>query len=114
MDFEKIKARVSELAQDGVAKAKQLTEIAKLKVNNASERDAIRKAYTELGKIYFAERGMSPDPAYAALCARIVESKEKIAYNEERIADMKRSGDVTDADIEAVTAEIDSQDDAQV
>lgn len=111
MEFEKIKARISDLAQDGVAKARQLTEIARLKVNNAGERDTIRKAYTELGKIYFAERGMSPDPSYAALCARIVESRERIAYNEERISDIKRSGDVTDADIDAVTAEIDPSDD---
>lgn len=114
MDFDTLKNRVTELAQGGVAKAKQLTEIAKLKINSASEQDAIRKAYAELGKLYFAERGLDPDPAYAALCAKIVESREHIAYNEERIADIKRAGDVTDADIEAVSADIDLDADLDV
>ncbi len=106
MDFETIKSRVTELAQGGVAKAKALAEIAKLKVNNAAEEDSVRKAYTEIGKLYFAQRGLDPDPAVAALCAKIGESKERIAYNEERIADIRQADHITDADIEAMATQV--------
>lgn len=106
MDFEALKSKVTELAQSGVSKAKELVEISKLKVSNASEADAIRKAYTEIGKLYFAQHGMEPDPAYAALCAKIVESKERIAYNDERITDIKSAANLGDADIAAMDAEI--------
>lgn len=106
MDFEAIKNRVTELAQGGVAKAKSLAEIAKLKVNNAAEEDSVRKAYMEIGKLYFAQRGMDPEPSFAALCAKIVESKERIAYNEERIADIRQADHITDADMEAMATQV--------
>ena len=82
MGFEDILGKVSELAQTGVAKAKELTdvgvaktkelaEISKLKVENATEQEAIKKAYLEIGKLYFAERGMAPEAPYTALCEKI-------------------------------------------
>ncbi len=94
----------------GMAKAKDLAEIAKLKVNNATEQDAIRKAYIEIGKLYFAQHADDPDPAFAALCAQIAERKEKIAYNDERITDIKLSDGITDADIEAMATQIPLED----
>lgn len=106
MDFDAIKSRITELAQGGMSKAKEMAEIARLKVNNAAEEDAVRKAYTEIGKLYFAQRGMDPEPAFAALCAKIVESKERIAYNDERITDIKQADGITDADIEAMVTEV--------
>ncbi len=106
MDFEALKSKVTEMAQSGVSKAKEMVEIGKLKVNNATEADAIRKAYAEIGKLYFAQHGMDPEPAYAALCAKIVESKEHIAYNDERITDIKSAANLADADIAAMDAEL--------
>ena len=46
--------KAKELADTGVSKAKELSEISKLKLQNANERDAIRKAYLEIGKLYYA------------------------------------------------------------
>ena len=106
MDFEALKSKVTEMAQSGVSKAKEMVEIGKLKVNNATEANAIRKAYAEIGKLYFAQHGMDPEPAYAALCAKIVESKERIAYNDERITDIKSAANLADADIAAMDAEL--------
>ena len=106
MDFDAIMSKISEVAQSGVAKAKDLAEIAKLKVNNATEKDAIKKAYTEMGKLYFAQHADDPDPEFAALCAKVVECKERIIYNDERIADIKSADGITDADIEAMAAQI--------
>ena len=111
IDFDRLKERAGELAQAGVAKAKeltdagvakakQLTEIGKLKMQNTSQRDAVRKAYLELGKLYYAERGSAPDPGYADLCQKITDANAKIAYNEQRIADIKAAGELSDEEVE--------------
>ncbi|HIT02849.1 MAG TPA: serine proteinase [Candidatus Enterenecus merdae] len=121
IDFDRLKERAGELAQAGVskakeltdagmAKAKQLTEIGKLKVRNSSERDAIRRAYTELGKLYYAERGSAPEPGYADLCQKVSQARARIDYNNERIADIKAAGQLTDQEVESACFEQDSDD----
>ena len=84
--------KAKELANAGAAKARELSEIGKLKVQNSTEQEAIRKAYSELGKLYYAEHGSSPDPACAELCQSITDSLARISYNNERIADIKAAG----------------------
>ena len=69
--FDNMKDRAVDLAQAGVAQSKRLAEIAKLKTANLGEEDTIKKAYIELGKLYYAEKGASPDGAYVAACERI-------------------------------------------
>ena len=49
--FDAFKDKAIDLAQTGVAKSKQLAEIAKLNLANASEEDEIKKAYIEMGKL---------------------------------------------------------------
>ncbi len=105
MDFDAIMTRISAMAQSGVAKAKDLAEIAKLKMNNTKEKDGIRKAYAEIGKIYFAQHGADPDPAFASLCAQINERMERIAVNDERITEIKLDKGITDEDIEAIESD---------
>lgn len=95
-----IKERVTDLAQSGVAKSKQLAEIAKLKTNNMSEEDAIRKAYLEIGKLYYAERGMAPEGAYVALCEKITAAKTNIESNNARLAEMKEKEPELEIEIE--------------
>lgn len=101
MDFENIMNRVTDLAQAGAAKAREIAEIGKLKVNNAAEEDTIRKAYIEIGKLYYEEHSASPEAAYAALCAKITASKEKIEYNKQKIADIKAAGNIQDDEMPA-------------
>lgn len=99
-----IKERVTDLAQSGVAKSKQLAEVAKLKANNMSEEDAIRKAYLEIGKLYYAERGMAPEGAYVALCEKVTAAKTNIESNNARLAEMKEKEpelEIEDVDVEA-------------
>ena len=91
--FDSLKDRATDLAQAGVAQSRRLAEIAKLKMANMSEEDAIKKAYLEIGKLYYAEQGAAPDGAYAAACERITASKAAIETNTERIAELKQSGD---------------------
>ena len=93
--FEEFKARAAELAQAGVAKSKVLAEIAKLKAANLSEKETIHKAYLEMGRIYYAEKGATPDAAYASSCARVSDAMAAIKANNAKIKSLKESGDET-------------------
>lgn len=96
--FNNLKDRAMDLAQSGVSKSKQLGEIAKLYLNNVTEEDAIRKAYIEIGKLYYAERGMAPEAAYEALCQKITAAKVNIEENKSRIEEIKTEGNIVDAE----------------
>ena len=96
-----LKVKAVELTQAGVAKSKQLAEIARLQLANAGENDSIRKAYLELGKLYYAERGMAPDAGYTALCEKITAAKINIEENKARIAQIKEEGALKDSEVEA-------------
>ena len=99
--FDDLREKVTDLAQSGVAKSKQL---AKLKTSNMGEEDTIKKAYLELGRLYYAERGAAPEGAYAAACGRISQAKAAIETNNARIAELKAQGCVEE-EAESVTTE---------
>ena len=109
-DFDALKEKAMDLAQAGVAKSKVLAEIAKLKAANMSEEDAIKKAYIELGKLYYAERGAAPEAAYVSGCERIAASKAAIEANNARIAELKTKEDVDDEAGEAHTVVVEPED----
>ncbi len=107
MDFlTDLKERAVDLAQAGVAKSKQLAEIGRLNVNNAGEEAAIKKAYTEIGKLYYAERGMAPEAAYVALCEKITAAKINIEENKARIAELKEESGASEEEVSSVEAEV--------
>ncbi len=104
--FDDLKEKVADLAQAGVAKSKQLAEIAKLKAANMSEQDTIRKAYLEIGKLYYAEKGATPEGGYAAACEKITAANANIAANNAKIEDLKDGDeDVAAAAADAVVVE---------
>ena len=96
--FNDMKDRAVDLAQAGVAQSKRLAEIAKLKTANLGEEDTIKKAYIELGKLDYAEKGASPDGAYVAACERIDAARAAIETNNDRIAELKTAGDAVIVD----------------
>lgn len=98
--FDNFKEKATDLAQAGVAQSKRLAEIAKLKTANLGEEDTIKKAYIELGKLYYAEHGSAPDGAYAAACEKITAARAAIETNNDRIAQLKNS---SDEDVEVVS-----------
>ena len=110
--FDNIKDKAVNLAQAGVAKAKQLGEIGKLYAGNLKEEDAIKKAYLEIGKLYYAERGMAPEAAYAALCEKITASKAAIEESKGRIEELKQEGQITDDDVALVIEPLAVEDEA--
>ena len=91
--FDNFKEKATDLAQAGVAQSKRLAEIAKLKTANMGEEDTIKKAYIELGKLYYAEKGAAPEAAYAASCENITAATAAIEANNDRIAELKSSAD---------------------
>lgn len=107
--FDNLKDRATDLAQAGVAQSKRLAEIAKLKMANMAEEDAIKKAYVEIGKLYYAEKGATPDGAFAAACEKITASKAVIETNNERLAELKQPGDPEpEAEVEAEAVEVEA------
>lgn len=94
MDFiNDLQEKATDLAQTVVATSKRLAEIAKLKASNMAEEDTIKKAYVELGKLYYAEHGATPDGAYAAACEKITAARAAIETNNDRIAELKSSAE---------------------
>ena len=99
--FEDLKGKATDLVQSGVAKSMQLAEIAKLKTANMGEEDTIKKAYIELGKLYYAENGAVAGGAYAAACERITAAKAAIETNNDRSTQLKATaGEPEDASVE--------------
>lgn len=106
MDFiNDLQEKATDLAQSVVATSKRLAEIAKLKASNMAEEDTIKKAYVELGKLYYAEHGTTPDGAYAAACEKITAARAAIETNNDRIAELKATaeaeGEIIDVTPEA-------------
>ena len=102
-------SKAKELADVGVAKAREVSEIGKLKVQNSTEQEAIRKAYSDLGKLYYAERGSAPEAAYADLCQHITDALARISYNNERIADIKAAGRISGDEGDVVEEPVDTE-----
>ena len=110
--LDELRDRAMDLGRAGVAKSKQLAEITRLSLNNASEEDAIKKAYVEIGKLYYAERGMAPEAAYVSLCEKITAAKQRIEENKAKIADIKQAGSISDDDVAAYTCDCGCADEA--
>lgn len=96
--------QAAELAQQGANRSRQLATIAKLKAANLGEEDTIRKAYAELGRIYFAKYGEHPEDEFAAACDTIVEAQAAIAANNATIEEMNAQKE-PDVEVEIVEME---------
>lgn len=78
----------ADLAQTGAGRARTLSNIAKLKAANLGEQETLRKAYAELGRLYFEKYGISPEPEFLSACATIDEALAKIAINDAKIREL--------------------------
>lgn len=75
--FENIKSKATDAAQSAARKAKLLAFIAKSNITILSEQDKQKKAYTELGKLYYRDyvTGEEPDEAeYLPWCEKVTQS----------------------------------------
>ena len=97
-----LKDKATDLAQTGAAESKRLAEIAKLKSANMSEENAIKKAYVEIGKLYYEQMGAEPGEDFAAICEKITAAKAAIEANNDRIAELKVKEEAVEAEPEVV------------
>jgi len=97
-----LKDKAADLAQTGAAESKRLAEIAKLKSANLGEENAIKKAYAEIGKLYYEMMGAAPGEEFAAACEKITAAKAAIEANNDRIAELKVKEEPAEAEVEVV------------
>ena len=91
-NIETIREKAAEAAQAAARKTKKLTEIAKSNVSIYSEEDKIKKAYQELGKLYYRDYVVGEDlddAEYLPWCQQIDEAKQTIADLRDYIDDLK-------------------------
>ncbi len=94
-------------------KAKAMARMAKLTVEINGEKDAMKKAYIEIGKLYYETHREDPDGFFAQLCEEITLAGENIAAKEAEITVLKASfsdfsdlgGGSVDVEFENVAAE---------
>ena len=70
-------------------KTKNVSRIAKLNVDIASERDTIKRNYLEIGKLYYETHREEPESYFLQLCREIDLSLESISSMESEIARLK-------------------------
>ncbi len=110
VDFDNLKdkAKVSlsraaltakDLADKAGDKAKDLGRIAKLSLEINSEKDVIRKAYSDIGKLYYDTYKDNPDGLFIQLCDEVSLAVENISAKEAEITKLKTSGDDDDDSI---------------
>ena len=86
---EHIAAKSIELAKTAAEKTKLVARISKLNADVISEKDALRKAYSDLGKLYYKTFKDAPDETLADECRRIASSLAVIAQCRDEIEQCK-------------------------
>lgn len=86
----------------GVAsdKAKDFTRIAKLTVEINGEKDTVKKAYTEIGKLYYDAHKDEPDELFAQLCDEVTVAMGNISAKEAEIAEIRAKSSQPDDSVE--------------
>ena len=100
-NFEVLKEAAAGVAKSAAEKTKLLSIIAKNNLTILAEEDKIKKAYTELGKVYYKDFIMEEEPdeaEYLPWCEKITECKKKVEALREEIADCKEKLGGDDAD----------------
>ena len=104
-----LKDKTVDLARGAAKKTKELASIAKAKLCIAAEEDKIRKAQTELGKLYYRDYVLDEEmdtAEYLPWCDKITESRAVIEDLKEMIDDLKLGMDeviVAEEEIEEST-----------
>jgi len=97
-DFDQIKGLFHQLRDKGteyagvaVDKTKDAARIARLTVDMGSEKEALKRAFTELGKAYYEEYRGTADGLFAQLCEEVDAVSERIQGMQAEIDTLKGS-----------------------
>lgn len=101
--------QVTDFTKDAASKtadsAKALTRVTKLKLDINTEKDSIKKAYTELGRLYYETHKDNPEGDFAQLINEINLCAQNINEMEAEI-EYLRTQDVKDSNIDVDFEEI--------
>jgi hypothetical protein len=102
--------KTKDIAEKAADKAKQAARIAKLSVEIGNEKENMKKAYIEIGKLYYETHKDDTEGFFVQLCDEITLSQNSIAAKEAEIAELKSDiRDFSDGDIEVEFQEVVSQ-----
>ncbi|MDR3209549.1 MAG: hypothetical protein LBT36_02860 [Oscillospiraceae bacterium] len=92
-----------ELYKAAEEKAKIIAKTKKLQAENALDRSAVKKLYTEIGKTYYAQRKDAPEGEYEQLFAELAASFGRINERAAEIDALRTSvaADAADVDTDA-------------
>lgn len=91
-NFDTIKEKATGAAQAAVKKTKELAEMAKVNLSIYGEEDKIKKAYAELGKLYYRDYAVEEEhdeAEYLQWCRRIDESRQNIENLKSYLEELK-------------------------
>ena len=105
-----VSVKSKEFAEVAVDKTKAAGRIAKLTLELNAENESVKKAYAEIGKLYYEMMGAAPGEEFAAACEKITAAKAAIEANNDRIAELKVKEEAAEepevvAEAEAVVAD---------
>ncbi len=89
-----------DIANKAADKAKSGARIAKLSMEIAGEKENMKKAYIEIGKLYYDTHKDDPEGFFIQLCDEVSLAQKNIADKEAEIEALKLTEDEPVADIE--------------
>ncbi len=95
-NFDTIKSTAAGVAQSAAKKTRQLVSVTKANLAILAEEDKIKKAHTELGKLYYKDFIMEEEPdeaEYLPWCDKITASRKTIEALRAEIDAAKDAGD---------------------
>ena len=109
--FETLKNLLTDFAQVATRMTKSAAAVTKANINILSEQDKLKKAYMELGKLYYRDyiTGEEPDDAeYLPLCDAITEATKNIDNLRTTVQDIRsaKDDDLTEEASEAEEAPV--------
>ena len=104
---------VREMYDKGASKAKTLGSIAKLTLENNGAGEDLKKAYIEIGRLYYEENRSAPQGFFVPLFEKVTEIGDRMGVIEKELdalkEELKASGEACDADFESVVSETEDQ-----
>lgn len=87
--FEKVGEKVYTTGKNLSEKAKEMAAVADLKGQMNTCKEVIKKNYSHIGKIYYANNALHPEPEYADMIQEIRAAQKKIDELQKQIDFLK-------------------------
>lgn len=101
-----------DIASKAAVKAKAGGRIAKLNLELAQEKETMKKAYLEIGKLYYDTHKDDAEGFFIQLCEEVAAAEKAIADKEAEIAELKEEFSSKDPDVDVEFEEIVAEDEA--